>query len=538
MKCIICGHDIGSNKAKCPFCGTRYHFTELILTKKELREGTVRRMGIAGALSEVKVRVPAGAKNGTRLAVKNVPFEGANHVVIITLKAKKSGIVWKIFGVMMLILIAVGIIFGAGDSCRAKKADEAAEETLTAPEVEYIPIDPENSDLQISEMPEVINTDEIEIEDTEDLDISEDGVYGEDENELYRDLLNGIQKSLISEDSEFNNYFLYDMDDDEMPELIVKTGTCEADATFGFYTIKNGAIRPLGALSASHMDLYPSESLGGMLYYNAQMGYEKAGGIRVGACGLETAVLYESEREVESYICERYSMESFEYLPLAGTIYTNWSGNPRNDVYSAIKKEIKNLNEVQMNEKQNAGLSYGKEQEGLYSELLKKIEAELVSTEFEYNNFILYDLDGNAIPELIVTTGTSAADRAVNVYTINGGEVTWAGQVKIENGAFYSSPSLGGLMFISEDGSIETVGHLYMYGGKAGTKVHYALDIGEAQLEPITELYAISPIYPYYIGDNGTETDSALVWSSNGIPNGGNDAYAAVKDEIEARKVQ
>ncbi|MBO5998266.1 MAG: hypothetical protein J6P87_01105, partial [Lachnospiraceae bacterium] len=81
----------------------------------------------------------------------------------------------------------------------------------------------------------------------------------------------------------YDSWYLYDIDDSGIPELIVKRGSCEADYHFEIYTIgENGtavpcfrAGNPGETVWASHMSLYsvPAEEGGGLLLWQGHMGW-------------------------------------------------------------------------------------------------------------------------------------------------------------------------------------------------------------------------------------------------------------------------
>ena len=66
-------------------------------------------------------------------------------------------------------------------------------------------------------------------------------------------------------------YCLYDMNQDEAPELILKTGSCEAAYKYTAYTIVNDELIYCGELSGSHSSLYTNGS-GRFVRYEGQMG--------------------------------------------------------------------------------------------------------------------------------------------------------------------------------------------------------------------------------------------------------------------------
>jgi hypothetical protein len=85
------------------------------------------------------------------------------------------------------------------------------------------------------------------------------------------ELDNFIQESL-DPDYYYNpyEYSLYDIDDNGTPELIVLTGTCEADFLYKVYTVENGKLIFCGEISGSHVNLY-TNGKSGIVKYSAHM---------------------------------------------------------------------------------------------------------------------------------------------------------------------------------------------------------------------------------------------------------------------------
>lgn len=96
-------------------------------------------------------------------------------------------------------------------------------------------------------------------------------------------LLQGIADNTIILDDDTNDhqygvyltgcqYYLYDMNQDEIPEFILRTGSCEAAYKYTVFTIVEGKLIHCGELSGSHSSLYSSEGTGKFVRYEGQMG--------------------------------------------------------------------------------------------------------------------------------------------------------------------------------------------------------------------------------------------------------------------------
>lgn len=66
-------------------------------------------------------------------------------------------------------------------------------------------------------------------------------------------------------------YCFYDIDQNGLPELIIKTGSCEADYLYSFYMVSDGQFVECGSLSGSHATLYANGTVG-IVRYVGQMG--------------------------------------------------------------------------------------------------------------------------------------------------------------------------------------------------------------------------------------------------------------------------
>ena len=70
-------------------------------------------------------------------------------------------------------------------------------------------------------------------------------------------------------------YAMADISGDGQPELIVKTGTCEADSLFHFYAWEQGEVAEIGDVSGSHSALALNEN-NDLIVYGGQMDNEWA----------------------------------------------------------------------------------------------------------------------------------------------------------------------------------------------------------------------------------------------------------------------
>lgn len=80
-------------------------------------------------------------------------------------------------------------------------------------------------------------------------------------------------KSVLETTDFVNSYTLFDMDKDNVPELIFKYGTCEADFQIVIYTFRNGEAKMLGYLGGSHTSFAYDYVADQLVLAQGHMGY-------------------------------------------------------------------------------------------------------------------------------------------------------------------------------------------------------------------------------------------------------------------------
>ncbi|MDR2957797.1 MAG: hypothetical protein LBU61_06450 [Coriobacteriales bacterium] len=86
-----------------------------------------------------------------------------------------------------------------------------------------------------------------------------------------------IYKNVLTEYVGYDSnpvYYLYDINKDGVPELIIKEGSNEAESTFVILSVQRSGLEFFGSLSAGHCGLYHSD-YGGICRLFAQMGHEE-----------------------------------------------------------------------------------------------------------------------------------------------------------------------------------------------------------------------------------------------------------------------
>lgn len=91
------------------------------------------------------------------------------------------------------------------------------------------------------------------------------------------------------------NYLVYDIDKDGTPELVIKTGTCEADYHGWIYVFRDGRAFQLGEeLGLGHSSFYSDPGENGIILMYGHMGYASAQRISIGD-GYTVQTLYEDD---------------------------------------------------------------------------------------------------------------------------------------------------------------------------------------------------------------------------------------------------
>ena len=114
----------------------------------------------------------------------------------------------------------------------------------------------------------------------------------------YEQILTGLRIQISEEPVEYSTpelwYLLYDIDKDSTPELIVKTGTCEADYHGAIYTFRDGrAFAAEEELGLGHSSFYSDPGENGVILMYGHMGYASAERVSLTENGCVGEELYE-----------------------------------------------------------------------------------------------------------------------------------------------------------------------------------------------------------------------------------------------------
>lgn len=112
--------------------------------------------------------------------------------------------------------------------------------------------------------------------------------------------------------------YIYDVNKDNVNDLIIYTGTCEADYEYEVYTVKNSNVIKMGTIPGSQSVLYGNSAKPGLVLQYAHMGYEEIFEVTYANNTFNLKSVYQNEIDPE----EDYSIpkNSIELTP----IYYDW----------------------------------------------------------------------------------------------------------------------------------------------------------------------------------------------------------------------
>lgn len=120
-------------------------------------------------------------------------------------------------------------------------------------------------------------------------------------------------------------FYLYDMTGDGQEELIVRTGSCEADAQYIFYTYSNGNVREAGRIGATHTGISGISDGTGVIRHHGSQGWESADRITISDGELVREVLIEPQ-EVDQYTVFENVVTLIPYTREQATNFTGGKG--------------------------------------------------------------------------------------------------------------------------------------------------------------------------------------------------------------------
>lgn len=152
---------------------------------------------------------------------------------------------------------------------------------------------------------------------------------------LYAPIVEGWRVEYSKSFNDFCKYTLYDIDLDGSPELVVNTGTGDADSLYTVYTIRNGEAVRIGAVPAPYSTLY-GMTQSGILVMSGHDFKETCHILHMDGDALTLQEQYEMPIEI-CYWDEVCSMEPLAFYPLHDPTGLAWRSNPGYDNWGALQ---------------------------------------------------------------------------------------------------------------------------------------------------------------------------------------------------------
>lgn len=119
------------------------------------------------------------------------------------------------------------------------------------------------------------------------------------------------------------NYSLYDIDENNIPEMFVKVGTCEADYAYRVFTTleNNNRAILIDTLSASHASICGIQEKGSFLLWGGHMGHEWISKITLSNNNFTVEKIFDAE------VVDYHDLQSLDYFELNDRTALDWTSN-------------------------------------------------------------------------------------------------------------------------------------------------------------------------------------------------------------------
>ena len=143
----------------------------------------------------------------------------------------------------------------------------------------------------------------------------------------YKEILSTLEsKDLYSE------YALYDLDEDSVPEMIVKSGISEADTKITIYDIFDGGVNSIEIEGfGGHTNIVGATDINTIIFQYGQMSYEKVGLLRYNADSSYTIEIVKEEvTDPQIGYIPFEALKMYSYDDESGL---EWNSNPDDENY-------------------------------------------------------------------------------------------------------------------------------------------------------------------------------------------------------------
>ena len=154
-------------------------------------------------------------------------------------------------------------------------------------------------------------------------DVTYEAEFAEEWQEAYYEVLTEVRlgNDNYEGNEEYNNfsesYYLYDIDKDDIPELLVEYGFDESSYYAEIYTYADGEVKNLGEIGTGHTTFYTWPKENAMMFYYAQMGVAQVDKISIADGELVSEKIHEEyikPEEDEWYTDEQELVPGALYL--------------------------------------------------------------------------------------------------------------------------------------------------------------------------------------------------------------------------------
>lgn len=334
MICPNCGNDLPDGMTLCRHCAAVVHKKTVYIKKKQAESGCQKVLNISGT-APIRLDIRAGVINGTKLIVKNAVFtypdgKQKKELVIVTVRIGMhralKAFLW-LYAAAVLFISAYMIgqqakqgnipFLNKGTTITYDETTEEGRDLLDA--IGEIVAPSEQSALPENNISDVDAEEESALPE----ETTQSGLpYGSEQMQIYSDFLAALQMTLPNTDIRFNHYVLYDLNDDFMPELVIRTGNSDDEAIYSVYTIKEEIVVKLGQLPFANSSLYTAKGHDQLFLVSNEDGEETVGAIDIedGVYLLAIEPDRDSLTEVVYYAIEDHSTGADSAL--------DWKGNP------------------------------------------------------------------------------------------------------------------------------------------------------------------------------------------------------------------
>lgn len=150
----------------------------------------------------------------------------------------------------------------------------------------------------------------------------------------YDEKLNTLQKMDL-----FSEYALYDLDEDNVPEMIVKSGMSEADTKITIYDVINDNLVETNIEGfGGHTNIVGAQDINTIIFQYGQMGYEKVGILyyKQDATYI-TEIVKEADMDPQTGYIPFESLKTYSFEDKTGL---DWIQNPDDENYLLISDLI------------------------------------------------------------------------------------------------------------------------------------------------------------------------------------------------------